>query len=50
VGLCITLPIVERYDMEPKLFQRYLKWGIASSLNILFYELEEHALNVSKLN
>ncbi len=26
--------------MEPKLFQGYLKWGIACSLNILFYELE----------
>jgi hypothetical protein len=24
--------------MEPKLFQGYLKWGIARSLSILFYE------------
>jgi hypothetical protein len=40
--------IIERYDMELKLFQGYLKWGIARSLKILLYE--QHALNASKLN
>jgi len=40
VGLCNTLQIIERYDMEPKLFQGYAEWGVAHSLSILFYELE----------
>jgi hypothetical protein len=26
--------VVKRYDMELKLFQGYLEWGIACSLNI----------------
>jgi hypothetical protein len=38
VGLYNIPPSVKRYDMEPKLFQGYLEWGIARSLNILFHE------------
>jgi hypothetical protein len=34
------LLIVKRYDMELKLFQGYLEWGIACSLSILFYKFE----------
>ncbi len=37
--------------MEPKLLQGYIEWGIARSLNMLFYEPKyNNALNVSKLN